>query len=344
MPSVVGDTVPASNSPGSSQVFTVREPVGVCALITPWNFPAAMITRKVGAALAAGCTAIVKPAGETPFTANALVELARRAGVPRGVLNVVTASQDQTPAVGVALTSSPRVHKVSFTGSTAVGKLLMQQCSGAGTLQGTLKKLSLELGGNAPFIVFDDADLDAAVEGALVSKFRASGQTCVCANRLYVQAGVYDVFAARLAARVRREFVVGDGTDTRTTHGPLIHGRAAAKAESHVRDAVVKGARVLTGGERSILKGKTASFFPPTVLTEVTSDMKIASEETFGPVAGLFRFTTEDDVLRLANGTEFGLAAYLFSRDVHRAWRVARALDVGMVGLNTGIISDAAAP
>lgn len=342
-PRVYGDTVPAANRPGASQFVTVREPVGVCALITPWNFPAAMITRKAGAALAAGCTAIIKPAGETPFTANALVELARRAGMPRGVLNVVTASAAQTPAVGAALTSSPRVHKVSFTGSTAVGKLLMQQCAG-NTPGGTLKKVSLELGGNAPFIVFDDADLEAAVEGALVSKFRASGQTCVCANRLYVQAGVYDEFAARLAERVRREFVVGDGAVAGTTHGPLIHARAAAKAESHVQDAVAKGAKVLVGGAPTAAKLPSTSFLVPTVLTEVTSDMRIASEETFGPVAGLFRFTTEAEALQLANGTEFGLAAYVFSRDVHRAWRVARALDVGMVGLNTGIISDAAAP
>ncbi|CAK7224834.1 succinate semialdehyde dehydrogenase NADP+ linked [Sporothrix curviconia] len=346
-PRVYGDTVPASNSPGNSQVLTVREPVGVCALITPWNFPAAMITRKAGAALAAGCTAIIKPAGETPFTANALVELARRAGMPRGVLNVVTASQAQTPAVGAALTSSPRVHKVSFTGSTAVGQLLMQQCAGA-TPGGTLKKVSLELGGNAPFIVFDDADLEAAVDGAIISKFRASGQTCVCANRLYVQAGIYDAFAARLAARVRREFVVGNGSDARTTHGPLIHGRAAAKAESHVVDAVAKGARVLVGGVSPETKAsaalKTTSFVLPTVLTDVTPGMKIASEETFGPVAGLFRFSSEAEALQLANSTPYGLAAYVFSRDVHRAWRVARSLDVGMVGLNTGIISDAAAP
>ncbi|CAK7232461.1 succinate semialdehyde dehydrogenase NADP+ linked [Sporothrix bragantina] len=346
-PRVYGDTVPASNSPGNSQVLTVREPVGVCALITPWNFPAAMITRKAGAALAAGCTAIIKPAGETPFTANAIVELARRAGVPRGVLNVVTASQAQTPAVGAALTSSPRVHKVSFTGSTAVGQLLMKQCAGA-TPGGTLKKVSLELGGNAPFIVFGDADLEAAVDGAIISKFRASGQTCVCANRLYVQDSIYDAFATRLAARVRREFVVGNGTNARTTHGPLIHNRAAAKAESHVVDAVAKGARVLVGGVAPETKAhaslSTASFVLPTVLTEVTQDMKIASEETFGPVAGLFRFSTEAEALKLANGTPYGLAAYVFSRDVHRAWRVARALDVGMVGLNTGVISDAAAP
>ncbi|ERS94917.1 hypothetical protein HMPREF1624_08628 [Sporothrix schenckii ATCC 58251] len=339
-PRAYGDTVPAANRPGARQVLTVREPVGVCVLITPWNFPAAMITRKAAAALAAGCTAVIKPAGETPFTANALVELARRAGVPRGVLNVVTASAAQTPAVGAALTSSPRVHKVSFTGSTAVGKLLMQQCAG-NTPGSTLKKVSLELGGNAPFIVFDDADLEAAVEGALFSKFRATGQTCVCANRLYIQAGVYDWFAARLAERVRGEFVVGDGAVAGTTHGPLIHARAAAKAEAHVLDAVKKGAKVLVGGTA---RGKTASFVQPTVLADVTSDMQIASEETFGPVAGLFRFTTEAEVLDLANSTEFGLAAYVFSQDVHRAWRVARALDAGMVGLNTGVISDAAAP
>lgn len=298
-----------------------------------------MITRKAGAALAAGCTAIIKPAGETPFTANALVELARRAGMPRGVLNVVTASTANTPAIGATLTSSPLVHKVSFTGSTAVGKLLMQQCAGNNTPGGTLKNVSLELGGNAPFIVFDDADLEAAVEGALISKFRASGQTCVCANRLYIQASVYDKFAARLAERVRREFVVGDGSKTGTTHGPLIHSRAAAKAESHIQDAVQKGAKVLVGGSAAG-SGATAAFVQPTVLTNVTSDMRIASEETFGPVAGLFRFETEADALQLANSTEFGLAAYVFSRDVH----VARALDVGMVGLNTGIISDAAAP
>ncbi|OAA55874.1 succinate-semialdehyde dehydrogenase [Niveomyces insectorum RCEF 264] len=337
-PRIYGDVIPATQA--GNQIVTVKEPVGVCALITPWNFPAAMITRKVGAALAAGCTAVIKPAGETPFTANALVELARRAGLPRGVLNVVTAGRDCTPAVGAALTASRLVHK----------------CAAQGT---TLKKLSLELGGNAPFVVLDDADLDAAVAGALTSKFRASGQTCVCANRIFVQAGVYDAFAARLAARVHSDLVVGNGardaataaaaatTRPAVTQGPLIHEQAVTKADAHVQDAVAKGARVLVGGQRPPAVDQNArggSFYQPTVLTGMTTDMRLAREETFGPVAGLFRFTTDDEVVQLANSTDAGLAAYIFSGDVQRAWRVARALDVGMVGLNTGLISDVAAP
>ncbi|OIW25478.1 succinate-semialdehyde dehydrogenase [Coniochaeta ligniaria NRRL 30616] len=324
-PRTYGDTIPATN-PGN-QVLTVREPVGVCGLITP----------KAGAALAAGCTVVIKSPPETPFTANAIVELALRAGIPKGVINVVTA-MDNTKEVGHALTSSALVKKVSFTGSTAVGKILMSQCA-----ETTLKKISLELGGNAPFIVFSDADIDAAVEGAIISKYRSLGQTCVCANRFYIQDAIYEKFAAKLAARVRDEFVVGDGLKlSRVTHGPLIHARAVQKAEEHVRDAVSKGAKVLIGGSKMPELGN--NFFQPTVLTGMTAEMKIASEETFGPVAGLFRFRTEKEVIQLANHTEMGLAAYLFTKDVQRAWRVAMAIEAGMVGLNTGLISDTAAP
>ncbi|KAK2044544.1 succinate-semialdehyde dehydrogenase [Colletotrichum somersetense] len=331
-PRVYGDTIPSS-VPGN-RVWTVKEPVGVCGLITPWNFPAAMITRKIGPALAAGCTVVCKAPGETPFTSLAIAELGHRAGVPRGVVNVVTALGN-TPEVGAALTASPAVRKVSFTGSTAVGKLLMRQCAG------TLKKLSMELGGNAPFIVFDDADVDAAVAGAVASKFRSSGQTCVCANRIYVQRGVYDEFAEKFAAKVR-EFAVGNGFAEGTTHGPLIHGRAVDKAEAHVRDAESKGASVVVGGGRAPALG--ANFYEPTVLAGMTADMAMATEETFGPVAGLFPFETEAEVVALANATDVGLAGYFFSRDVQRVHRVAEALEVGMVGVNTGLISDPAAP
>lgn len=319
--------------PGN-RVITIKEPVGVCGLITPWNFPAAMITRKAGPALAVGCTTVAKAPGETPFTSLALAELAHRAGIPKGVFNVVTTLQN-TPEVGAELTTNPTVRKVSFTGSTGVGKLLMKQASG------TLKKLSFELGGNAPFIVFDDADLDVAVAGAVASKFRSSGQTCVCANRIFVQAGIHDAFAAAFAAKVR-EFSVGNGFDASNTHGPLIHGRAVDKVDSHVRDAAGKGAKVLVGGGK--LPDLGANFYQPTVLSGLTQDMAIASEETFGPVAGLFRFETEEEVVKFANATPVGLAGYFFSGDLQRVYRVAEALEVGMVGVNTGLISDPAAP
>ncbi|CRK25709.1 hypothetical protein BN1723_013672 [Verticillium longisporum] len=315
----------------TKMVWTIKEPVGVCGLITPWNFPAAMVTRKIGPALATGCTVVAKAPAETPFTSLALAELAHRAGIPAGVVNVVTSHQN-TPEVGETLTSSPTIRKVSFTGSTNVGKLLMRQSSD------TLKKLSLELGGNAPFIVFDDADLDAAVAGAVASKFRSSGQTCVCANRIYVQRGLYDAFSARLADQVKG-FRVGNGFEEGTTHGPLIHDRAVDKADAHVRDATAKGAKVLVGGNK--MEG---SFFEPTVLTGMTRDMAMAEEETFGPVAGIFPFDTEAEVVAMANSTTFGLAGYFFSKDLHRVHRVAEALEVGMVGVNTGLISDPAAP
>ncbi|EGS17025.1 succinate-semialdehyde dehydrogenase-like protein [Thermochaetoides thermophila DSM 1495] len=331
-PRIYGDTIPSS-VPGN-RVFTIKEPVGVCGLITPWNFPAAMITRKVGPALAVGCTVVCKAPGETPFTPLALAELAHRAGIPKGVVNVITAL-DNTPEVGEVLTTHPTVRKVSFTGSTPVGKLLMKQCSG------TLKKLSLELGGNAPFIVFDDADVDAAVAGAIASKFRSSGQTCVCANRIYVQRGIYDEFAEKFAAKVR-EFRVGNGFEAGVTHGPLIHHRAVEKVERHVHDAKEKGAKVVLGGHT--LPDLGPNFFQPTVLTGMTPEMVMASEETFGPVAGLFPFDTEEEVVKMANSTPVGLAGYFFSRDVARVHRVAEHLEVGMVGVNTGLISDPAAP
>ncbi len=293
-----------------------------------------MVTRKIGPALAAGCTVVAKSPGETPFTSLALAELAHRAGIPKGVVNVVTALKN-TAKVGELLTTSPIVKKVSFTGSTGVGKLLMKQSSS------TLKKLSFELGGNAPFIVFDDADMDAAVAGAIASKFRSSGQTCVCANRIFVQSGVYDTFAQKLAAKVK-EFKVGGGYEEGITHGPVIHDRAISKVEAHVRDAEKKGAKVILGGQKMPELG--SNFFQPTVITGVTTDMAIAKEETFGPVAGLFKFDTEEEVIRSANSAEVGLAGYFFSRDIQRVFRVAEALEVGMVGVNTGLISDAAAP
>ncbi|KAI9171722.1 Glutarate-semialdehyde dehydrogenase [Paramyrothecium foliicola] len=331
-PRVYGDTIPSS-IPGN-RIVTLKEPVGVCGLITPWNFPAAMITRKIGPALAAGCTVVCKAPGETPYTSLALAELAHRAGIPKGVVNVVT-SLENTPEVGKILTTSPIIKKVSFTGSTNVGKLLMQQSSG------TLKKLSLELGGNAPFIVFDDADVDAAVAGAIASKFRSSGQTCVCANRIYVQEGIYDEFVQKFADKVKG-FKVGKGFDEGTTHGPLIHERAVAKAQSHIDDAQKKGGKVLVGGQK--LPDLGSNFLAPTVIRDMTGDMALASEETFGPVAGLFPFKTEKEVVDLANRAEVGLAGYFFSRDVERIYRVAESLEVGMVGVNTGLISDAAAP
>ena len=309
----------------------LKQPVGVCAAITPWNFPIAMITRKAGAALAAGCTLVVKPAEQTPLSALALAVLAERAGLPPGVFNVVTGRPEP---IGGELTGNPTVRKLSFTGSTQVGRLLMRQCAD------TLKRLSLELGGNAPFIVFDDADLEAAVEGALQSKYRNSGQTCVCANRILVQTGIYDAFAERLAARVG-ELRVGPGTDAGVTQGPLIDTAALAKVESQVADAVGQGARVLAGGARHALGG---TFYQPTVLADVTPAMLIAREETFGPVAPLLRFADEHEAIALANATEYGLAAYFYSRDLARVWRVAEALEYGMVGVNAGVISTAVAP
>ncbi|TPX08404.1 uncharacterized protein E0L32_010134 [Thyridium curvatum] len=331
-PRIYGDTI-SSSVPGN-RVFTIKEPVGVCGLITPWNFPAAMITRKIGPALAAGCTVVCKAPGETPFTSLAIAELGQRAGVPKGVVNIVTAL-DNTPALGELLTTNATIRKISFTGSTGVGKLLMKQSSS------TLKKLSLELGGNAPFIVFDDADVDAAVAGAIASKFRSSGQTCVCANRIFVQKGVYDEFAQKFAEKVKA-FKVGNGFSEGITHGPLIHGRAISKVDEHVRDAEKKGAKIVVGGQKMPDLGD--NFYKPTVLTGMTSKMAMATEETFGPVAGLFPFETEDEVVKIANSTEVGLAGYFFSRDLERIYRVAEHLEVGMVGVNTGIISDVAAP
>ncbi len=326
---IEGDTL-QSPWPDRRLVVT-KEPIGVCAAITPWNFPAAMITRKVGPALAAGCPMVVKPAELTPFSALALAELAERAGVPKGVFSVITGD---SKAIGAEMTGNPLVRKLTFTGSTQVGRVLMEQCAP------TIKKLSLELGGNAPFIVFDDADLDAAVEGAIASKYRNAGQTCVCANRLYVQDGVYERFAEKLVAAVAK-LKVGNGQDVGVTQGPLIEEKAVLKVEEHIADALSKGARLLTGGKRHALGH---SFFEPTVLADVTSRMQVATEETFGPLAPLFRFDTEDDVIAMANDTEFGLAAYFYSRDIGRVWRVADALETGMVGVNTGLISTEVAP
>jgi len=332
-PRVYGDTI-AATVPGN-RIMTWRQPVGVAGLITPWNFPAAMITRKIGPALAAGCTVVAKSPGETPFTANALAELARRAGIPKGVVNIVTALKN-TAEVGEILTTDARIKKVSFTGSTGVGRLLMKQASS------TIKKLSFELGGNAPFIVFDDApDIDASVAGAIACKFRSSGQTCVCANRIYVQRGIYDEFVTKFAEKVK-DFKVGYGFDDGVTHGPVIHDRAVTKVEQHVQDATKKGAKLLVGGQR--LPDLGPNFYAPTVLRDVTADMAIATEETFGPVAGIFAFDTEKEVVEAANSAEVGLAGYFFSRDVGRIYRVAEALEVGMVGVNTGLISDPASP
>ncbi len=329
---VYGDTVPAPSA--DKRFFVLRQPVGVCAAITPWNFPAAMVTRKVAPALAAGCTVVVKPAEQTPLSALALCELAHRAGFPRGVLNVVTGSATSAPRIGSELTGSPVVRKLSFTGSTEVGRLLMAQCAP------TVKKVSLELGGNAPFIVFDDADVEAAVEGAMLSKYRNTGQTCVCANRLLIQEGLYEEFGRKLAARVR-ELKVGPGTEPGVAQGPLIDEQALRKVEEHVADAVAGGARILTGGRRHPLAG---TFFEPTVIADVTPAMRCAREETFGPVAPLFRFRTEEEAVALANATESGLAGYFYSRDIGRVWRVAEALEYGIVGVNTGIISSEAVP
>jgi len=327
---VYGEVIPPHQA--DKRILVLKEPVGVCAAITPWNFPAAMIARKAGAALAAGCTMVVKPAPQTPFSALALAALAERAGVPAGVLSIVTGPAQ---AIGAEILDNPRVRKLSFTGSTRTGKYLMQRCAG------TLKRLSLELGGNAPFIVFDDADLDAAVAGALASKYRNSGQTCVCTNRFLVHEGIYDAFAARLIEGVREQLKVGNGLEPGVMQGPLIDEAALAKVEEHVADAVAQGAKILTGGRRHAL-GRT--FYEPTVLADVTAEMRVAREETFGPVAPLFRFQSDEEAVRLANATEFGLAAYFYSRDVRRMFRVAEALQYGMIGVNTGLISTEVAP
>jgi len=313
------------------RVLVTKEPIGVCAAITPWNFPAAMITRKAGPALAAGCPMVVKPAELTPFSALALAVLAERAGVPKGVFSVLTGD---SKAIGGEMTANPTVRKLTFTGSTQVGRILMQQSAP------TIKKLSLELGGNAPFIVFDDADVDAAVEGAMASKYRNMGQTCVCANRLYVQDGIYDAFAEKLVAAVGK-LKVGNGVEPGVTQGPLIEEKAVLKVEEHIADALAKGGRLLTGGKRHALGH---SFFQPTIVADVDASMKVATEESFGPLAPLFRFKTEEEVIRLANDTEFGLAAYFYARDVGRVWRVADAIETGMVGVNTGLISTEIAP
>jgi succinate-semialdehyde dehydrogenase/glutarate-semialdehyde dehydrogenase len=326
---VYGDTIP---SPVNNwRLVVIKEPIGVCAAITPWNFPAAMITRKAGPALACGCTMVAKPAESTPLSALALAVLAERAGIPAGVFNVLTGDPRN---IGGEMTSNPDVRKVTFTGSTEVGRILMKQSAD------TIKKVSLELGGNAPFIVFDDADLDAAVEGAIVSKYRNAGQTCVCANRLIIQSGVYDAFAEKLVAAVK-ELKVGNGLEPGVLQGPLIDQSAVEKIEDYIQDAVSKGARVLLGGKRHAL-GQT--FFEPTVLADVTPEMKVAREEIFGPVAPLFRFERDEDAIHLANDTEFGLASYFYSRDVGKIWRSAEGLESGIVGINTGLISNEVAP
>ncbi|SUA53240.1 Succinate-semialdehyde dehydrogenase [NADP(+)] GabD [Oligella urethralis] len=324
-----GDIIPGPAS--DRRIVVTKEPVGVCAAITPWNFPSSMITRKVGAALGAGCSMVIKPAAQTPYSAFALCVLAEEAGVPAGLVSVVTGSASE---IGKEMTANPIVRKFSFTGSTEIGRLLMSQCSDQ------IKKVSLELGGNAPFIVFDDADLDAAVEGALISKYRNAGQTCVCANRIYVQDDIYDAFVEKFVAAVNK-IKVGAGTEANVTQGPLIDKAAVSKVQEHIDDAVSKGAKVAAGGKQHDLGGL---FFEPTVLTEVTSSMKVAKEETFGPLAPLFRFKTEEDVVQMANDTEYGLAAYFYSRDLGRVWRVAEALEYGMVAINTGILSNEAAP
>ena len=326
---IYGDVIPTVGN--DRRLVVVKQPVGVCAAITPWNFPCSMITRKVAPALAAGCTVVIKPAEATPYSALALAELGERAGFPPGVLNVVVG---RAAEIGGEMCANPTVRKLSFTGSTQVGRLLMKQVAP------TVKKISLELGGNAPFIVFDDADLDAAADGAIISKFRNAGQTCVCANRIFVQDAVYDAFAEKLAARVRR-FVIGDGTKPGVTQGPLIDAKALAKVEDHVADAKAQGAKVALGGRRSDLGG---NFYEATILTDVTRDMKIFREETFGPVAPLIRFKDDAEAIRLANDSEFGLASYFYSRDIARCWRAAEALEAGMVGVNTGLITTQVAP
>ena len=326
---VYGETIPGHQA--DKRIVVTKEPIGVCAAITPWNFPSAMVTRKAGPALAAGCTMVLKPASATPFSALALAELAERAGVPRGVFNVVTGSAS---GIGGEMTSNPIVRKVTFTGSTEIGKVLLRQCAE------TVKKTSMELGGNAPFIVFDDADLDEAVEGAIASKYRNAGQTCVCANRLLIQDAVYNKFAEKLATRVS-QLKVGDGREAGVTLGPLIDRKAVAKAQEHVDDAVAKGARVILGGKQH---DKGPCFYEPTILLDATPNMKIAREETFGPVAALFRFRDEAEAIAMANDTEFGLASYFYGRDISRVWRVAEGLEYGIVGVNTGLISTEVAP
>ena len=325
-----GDIIPGHAR--DKRIMVLRQPIGVVAMITPWNFPSAMLARKIGPALAAGCTVVCKPALQTPFSALAFGVIAERAGIPAGVINIVTGSSSR--AIGAAMTSHAHVRKLSFTGSTEVGKQLMAQCAAG------MKRVSLELGGNAPFIVFDDADLDAAVNGAIASKYRNTGQTCVCANRLFVQSGVYEAFARKLADAVAK-LRIGDGLATETDQGPLIDTNALLKVEEHVADALAKGARVLSGGKRHALGG---TFYEPTLLADVDTRMLIAREETFGPVAPLFRFDTEAEVIAMANDTEFGLAGYFYTRDLARCWRVAEALECGIVGVNTGIISTEVAP
>ncbi|MGE0157073.1 MAG: NADP-dependent succinate-semialdehyde dehydrogenase [Geobacter sp.] len=326
---IYGDTIPSYAR--DKRIVVIKEPIGVCAAITPWNFPAAMITRKAGPALAAGCTMVVKPATATPYSALALAELGERAGIPAGVFSVITGSSKE---IGDELTSNPIVRKLTFTGSTEIGKQLTAQCAE------TMKKVSMELGGNAPFIVFDDADLDAAVEGAVASKYRNTGQTCVCTNRLLVQAGVYDTFAQKLATAVAA-MKVGDGLKGEVQQGPLIDEASVEKVEEHIADAVAKGATVALGGKRHALGG---TFFQPTILCNVTPQMLVAREETFGPVAPIFKFETEAEAIQMANDTEFGLASYLYTRDIGRVWRVSEALEYGMVGINTGLVSTEVAP
>ncbi len=324
-----GDTIPSHQA--DKRIVVIKEPIGVCAAITPWNFPAAMITRKVGPALAAGCTMVVKPASQTPFSALALAELAERAGLPAGVMSVLAGASSE---IGEEMTANPIVRKLTFTGSTEVGKVLMKKCAD------TVKKATMELGGNAPFIVFDDADLDAAVEGALASKYRNAGQTCVCANRLLVQDSVHDAFLDKLATAVSA-MKVGLGTEDGVVIGPLIDQAAVAKTEEHIADAVAKGGRVVVGGSRHERGG---NFFQPTIVADVTADMIVAREETFGPMAPIFRFGTEAEAIRMANDTEFGLAAYFYARDIGRIWRVAEGIEYGIVGVNTGLISTEVAP
>ena len=326
---VYGDTIPAPRA--DARIVVLKEPIGVCVAITPWNFPAAMITRKAGAALAAGCTMVIKPASQTPFSALALVELANRAGIPAGVLSIVTGSAKE---IGGEMTANPLVRKLSFTGSTEIGIQLLQECAP------TVKKTSMELGGNAPFIVFDDADLDAAVAGAIFSKFRNAGQTCVCANRMLVQAGIYDAFAEKLAVAVSK-LTVGNGLENGITQGPMIDNKAVEKVEELIADAKNKGAKIALGGKRHALGG---SYFEPTVLTNVNKSMLVAKEEIFGPVAPLFKFETEAEAIQMANDTEFGLASYFYSKDISRVWRVGEALEYGMVGINTGAISNEMSP
>ncbi|SPJ82315.1 probable UGA2 - succinate semialdehyde dehydrogenase [Fusarium torulosum] len=331
-PRIYGETIEASNP--SCRLATIKQPVGVCGLIAPWNFPAAMITRKAGPALAAGCTVVVKAPAEAPLTALALAELAHRAGIPAGVVNIITAL-DNTSEVGKILTTHPVVKKVSFTGSTGVGRILMNQSSS------TIKKLSFELGGNAPFIVFEDADLDKAVKGLIASKFRNSGQTCVCANRILVHRSIYDKFV-QMVLNVVKTFIVGDGFGENTTHGPLIHGRAVSKVVEHVEDAISKGAKLVYGGQR--LPHLGPNYFDLTILTDMKPGMKLCSEETFGPVAAFFVFDTEQEAVNIANDSEVGLGGYFFSNNVNRCYRVAEALEVGMVGVNSGVLSDPVAP